>query len=570
MSFLRRWSDHLTETQWDVARALALLLVAGMVGGAGYFYGVPAWRHWQNRKALGQAGVFARNRDYRDLMLALRRATELAPGDLATWRAAAQLLAEIGSPDTLVAREQLTRLAPQDMALRLALAQEALRFGRLDTVEATLGGLDAAARRDLAFHRLAAALALAMGRTADLERELRAILAAEPSNLDAQFTYASLQLSGTDPSARASGEAALEKLVFEPSIRIRAAIELLSSVSRLGPPPEVTRILVFLLGRFAPKALPDFTAPAVPGWHALIEGLKAAATTPADAALVVRWLSGIGRWSEALAWSDSLPPAVRGAPLVADIDAEIAAQHDELLRLGGLLRTGAWGDWPANAQILALAARVQMLHYGEDRGRQTWADALAASGDTYGGLRNLVRLASEWRYFDGEELVLRRILSRDPKAFWAYGALRSLYLPRGDFPRLWELYGAWSQQLPDDPTIVSAWIMLGAVLDHSDRSTLERAVALQKQSPGSLPAAVAHAAVLWRLGRAGEAWDVLSAVPPAALPRADVSFWVALIQADLGHSAEAVAALRRAEPGATAAPERDLLRAAAAKVGAAY
>ena len=211
MSFLRRQmvrlTDNLTETQWDVGRAIALAVVVLGMGTLGYFFGVPAWRHWQNRKALGQAKVFAQNRDYRDLMLSLRRATELAPGDLATWRAAAQLLAEIGSPDTLVAREQLTRLAPQDMALRLALAQDALRFGRFDTAEATLGGLDAAARRDLAFHRLAAALALAMGRSADLERELRAILAADPSHLDAQFTFASLQLSGTDLSARAAGEA---------------------------------------------------------------------------------------------------------------------------------------------------------------------------------------------------------------------------------------------------------------------------------------------------------------------------------------------------------------------------
>ena len=87
-------------------------------------------------------------------MLALRRATELAPGDLATWRAAAQILAEIGSPETLVAQEQLTRLAPQDMALRLAVAEVALLLGRFDPAEATLGGLDAAARRDVAFHRL--------------------------------------------------------------------------------------------------------------------------------------------------------------------------------------------------------------------------------------------------------------------------------------------------------------------------------------------------------------------------------------------------------------------------------
>jgi hypothetical protein len=571
MPFLRRQlvrlTDQLTETQWDVARALALVVVIGGLGVLGAFVGVPVWRHWQNRKSLAQAEVFAQKRDYRDLLLSLRRATELAPGDLATWRAAAQILAEVGSPDTLVAQEQLTRLAPQDMALRLALVQDALRFGRFDTAEATLDGIDAAARRDVTFHRLAAALAMAMGRTTDLDRELRAIIAAEPGNLDAQFTEASLRLWGADRAAHDAGEAELEKLLTEPAVRVRAAIELLSSPNRLGSPAEVARVLTLVLARFAPNAAPDFTAPAVPAWNALIEGVKSAAASSApNAALTARWLAEIGRWPDALAWIETLAPAVRNAPVVAEVDAEIAGEHDEIGRMATLLRAGAWGDWPANAQILALAARVQQLHYGEDRAQQTWGDAVAACGDSLFALRNLARLSSEWHYVVGEELVLQRVLKRDPKAFWAYSALRGLYLEQGDFAHLWELYGAWSKLLPDDSSVVAAWLMLGSVLDHSDRAALTRAAALHGRFPDSLPAEVAHAAVLWRMNRASEAAPILAALPPVALQRPDVSFWVALVQADLGHRAEAVAALARARPGATSAAERSLLDAAARKV----
>ncbi len=565
MSILRRWTDELTETQWDTLRALLLVVVLGGAGAGGYFLGLPAWRHWQNRRALAQAAAFAQQRDYRDLMLALRRATELAPGDMDSWRAVGQLLAEVGSPDTLVAREQLARLAPEDMALRLALAEDALRFGRIDTVESTLGSLDSAARRDVAFHRIAAALAMALGRTADLDRELQAILAAEPGNLDAQFTYAALRLWSPDPAASAAGEAELERLVGEPAFRVRAGVELLSSSSRLGGPAKVADILRLLLARFAPGAAPDFSAPTVPAWNPLIEGIKsAAAPSGPDVALVARWLSEIGRWPEALAWVDTLPPAVRNARLVADISAEICAEHDDA-RLPGLLRAGAWGEWPEGAQVLALAARVQQLHYGEDHARQTWTDAIAASADSVVGLRALARLASEWRYFGGEEAVLRRILEREPKAFWAYGALRTLYLQRGDLARLFDLYGAWGRQLPDDPSIVSAGIMLGAVLDHTDPSTLAQAAALRARFPGSLPAQVAHAAALWRMGRAADAWAILSTAPAAARLRPDVSFWVALIQADLGHRAEAAAAVARAQPGAVSREEKALLQEAAAK-----
>ncbi len=124
----------------------------------------------------------------------------------------------------------------------------------------------------------------------------------------------------------------------------------------------------------------------------------------------------------------------------------------------------------------------------------------------------------------------------------------------------------WGKLLPDDPSVVSAWLMLGSVLDHSNRAALTQAAALHARFPASLPAQVAHAAVLWRMNHAAEAWAILAALPPAALQRADVSFWVALVQADLGHRAEAEAALARARPGATSAAERSLLDSAAAKL----
>jgi thioredoxin-like negative regulator of GroEL len=572
MPFLRRHmlrlTDQLTETQWDVARALALVVAAGTVALAGYFLGLPAWRHWQNRKALAQARVFAEKRDYRDLMLALRRATELAPGDLATWRAAAQILAEIGSPDTLVAREELTQIAPRDMALRLALAEDALRFGRFDTAESALDGLDAAARQDVAFHRLAAALAMAMGRNTDLERELKEMITVAPGDADAQLNYAAFRLWRTDGAESAAGEAELERLTAVPQVRVRAAIELLSSFSRVGDPGKVSQILTILLSRFAPQAAPDFSAPAIPAWGALIEGLKAAAApSPGDAALMARWLATLGHWTEALSWVESLPPATRNSHLVADIAAEICAEHDDIGHLSQLLRDGAWGSWPSGAQALALAARIQVLHFRKDIAAETWSNAISVAGDSPVGLRALARLASEWHYPTGEESVLRRILANDPKAFWAYAALRGVLLQREDLKGLAVLYASWSRQLPDDPSVTAASIMLDSILNRGGADAVERAAALHARFPDSLPAQVSHAAALWRGGRAAEAWGILAALPPAARQRPDVAFWVALIQADLGHRAETAAALALAVPGATTAEERELLRAASAKAG---
>lgn len=558
----------MTEAQWDAVRAIAILAVLAGIGAAGYFLGWPSWKHWQNRRALAQAEGFAHTGDIRSMVLALQRATQLAPESVATWQETARLLDEINSPDTVVVRQQLLQLDPQDMGLRLALAQDALKFGRFETAEKAAAGLSAAARQDVAFHRFAASLAASLGRNDDLAKETRAILALKPDDLDARFTSAVLQLWGTDPAARLAGRAALEKLLREPSVRVRAALELLAESSHEGAPAQVRDVLLVLLARFAPGAAPDFSTPAIPAWHTLIEAIKAAAaSSPGDAVLVARWLAGMGRATDALTWIDSLAAPIQNAKAMEDVAAQICAEKDDLPRLGRLLRNGAWGDWPVGAQTLALAARLQILHFSESRGQQTWNDAIGACNNSLTGLRALARLASIWNYFDGEERVLRDILRHSPKIYWAYGTLRTLYLANHDLPPLLDLYGAWSAQLPDDPTIAAAHIMLGCILDRAGPDVVARAAGLRKRFPDSLSVQLAAAAALWR-GRHPElAWAVLSSLPPDTQARQDVSFWVALIQADLGHAPEAIAAIRRAAPAAGSAQERSLLEAAALKSG---
>jgi hypothetical protein len=561
-------TDRLDVNQWDIVHVIVVILGLAVVGTGGYFLGWPAWRHWQNRRSLVQAGKFERAGDYRSLILALRRATQLAPNDPATWRETAGLLGQINSPESLIARQRLVQLAPEDVALRLALAKEAIKFARLDVAQSALAGVGAAGRQGVAFHRLAASLAAAQGRTGDLEVELKAVLAASPGDLDAGFGYATLRLWGTDPIAASAARAELDHMLLRPSLRIRAAIELISEASSRGDPRAVVDVLNLLLTRFAPGVAGDFSSPAVPGWTGLLAGMKAAAApTPADVALMARWLAGLGRWSEAVTWLDSLPPAVQTADAVADVAAQLSAEHDDFTRLGRLLRAGAWGTWPPEAQTLAIASRIQVLHFSRESGRLTWADAMAASDGSPAGLKALARLGSIWGDRDGEELVLKTVLRHDPDAFWAYDASRTLYLAKDDLPRLWDLYGAWCLQFPDDPAIAAARTMLGCVLDRVDPNAITAAAQLRTRFPDSLPAQVAYAAALWRGGREVDAWRVLAALPPAARERRDVSFWVALIQADLGHVPEATAALRRVMPEVTSREERTLLEIAAAKVG---
>lgn len=559
----------MTEAQFDTVRALAVLVVLCAAGTGAYFAGRPFWLRWQNHEALAQAATFAKEKDYPSMLLALRRATEAAPADPATWRQVVNYLAAIASPEsTLLAREQLIRLVPQDMSVRVALVQEALKAGRYDTANAAMAGFSEAARHDVAFYRLAVAVAAAEGSANELPGHLEKLIAADPGDLNARFTYASLQLWGPDPLARDAARTELENLVSNRSFRIRASIELLSEAARSNDPKRVRLLLAWLLSSFSPGARPDFRAPSVPGWAALVEGIKsAAAAGPAsDASLVTRWLSDMGRRRDALAWLQGLPASIRSDPVALDTETELTAEEQDLPRLDRLLRDGAWGPLPDQARLLALSAHLEMLQFDAPRGRRLWSDAVMACGDSLAGLRALVRLADAWRDFDGAEVALARILDRNPKILWAYNALRTSYSARGDLRDLWTLYGQWVLQAPDDRDIAAQWILAGCILNKATPEAYARAATLG----GDLESCVlARAAALWRQGKSEDSWSLLAGLPEARRRDPAAAFWVAVVAADTGRRNEALQAIADARGLPLPSEQAALLQDAAVKLGAA-
>lgn len=558
-----------TEVQKDVLRIGGGVLLVGGLAALGWFVGVPQWHRWQGRKAAGEAEVFARKRDYQGLVVALRRATEQAPLDPAVWRSAVRILEEIGSPDALFARQQLARLAPEDASLKLAEAQEALRFGRIDSAQSVLGGLERAGRSDAAFHRLAAAAALAMGHSAEMQQHLAALIAADPKDLDARFNYAAARLWSEDPAAAGDGRVRLQELLAEPSVRVRAAVQLVSEAAARRDAPRLQRTIQSLLAVFAPSARPDFSGAEPPAWTALLGGLQsAAAPAPADAALVARWFSDVGRRRDAIDWLDRLPAPVRDAPAVLDANAQLNAEEGNLGRFEVLLRRGAWGVVPFDAVTLAVASRLQAVRFDAVRGHATWADAIASCGGSEAGLRCLARMASAWRDSVESDQAAEAVIKRNPAAFWAYDALRNSYASRGDLRQLWRLYGLWTAQLPEDAELAAQWIKLGCILDSATAELHARARALHERGPRTPAVETAYAASLWRQGHPDRAWAVLEALPPAVLAQPGTSFWATLVLADLGRNSDANAALARtgALKAQFGAEETDLLNRAADKV----
>ncbi|MET0262994.1 MAG: hypothetical protein ABW223_08860 [Rariglobus sp.] len=553
----KNWRRGMSEGQFATVRSLVIVVVLLGLGVGAYFTVGPAWRAWRYRQAMSQAIEYAERNDYRNTMLALKRATDLAPMDLATWRAVSDQLAELGSPQALVARENVVRLSPGDMSMRLAFVTEALRFGQVDMARSSLSEVDEAAQRDAAFHRLAAAVAMASGETAGLEEHLVALLATEPDDLLARFNLAAVRLWDVDPSRQQAAAEELEKLTAERTVRVRASLELLKQAARMRDSGRARVVVDLILDHMgvAPELRVSYDgSPA--GWAALVQGLRETAeqTGAADVALVARWMGDVRLRAEALKWIDGLPPALREAPAVLKANTLLTAETEDLARLETLLRAGGLGPLPDDAVWLALASKVQRTRYQPARGRATWDDAITACDRSVAALSGLASLADVWRDAEGSERVLQEIIKVQPRLNWAYTALSNSYSARGDSMLLWQLYGTWANARPNDPAVVRTWLTLGAVMDRISPENARLAVK-RAEDPAATPIDVALAAAAqWRRGALPSAVAWIDKLPSESRDRPEIAFWRAVVLADTKDrklEATAVAGMAR-RPGLSA------------------
>lgn len=554
--FRRKWSDlqewwhFTTEMNRDLIKSLAAVAAVLVLAAAGWYFGRPFWQKWRQDKALAQVEEFAGRNDYRSALLALRRATEIDPNDFRVWREAAAFLAKIGSPEAVVARQNLTRLAPDDISLRIALVTEALRFGDVSTAQTGVAVLEQASRRDAAFHRLAAAVSLALGRSTEFEQHLAALVQADPNDLTSRFNLAALHLWSIDPGVSRQAYAVLASLGTEPSVRVRSVLQRLKFAAATREPAkvdaEIAAVVPVLNPQLAGTLLKRDTPDEPPGWEILLQSLQAAsASNPGDATLLARWLDELGLGTRALAWIDRLPPAIRADSQLSAAEADLAARANDLPRLRACLVARAWGQIPDETISLTLAARVQQMRFGEQRARATWDDAIATSADTLAGLRMLARLGGLWRDGAGTERALQAIVDRYPREYWACDALRVRYASRADLEKLWQLYQAWAPRTPDNIPVQQTWIMIGSLLKKSSPRQLERAAELHDNAGRNPDTAtvLAYISALWSANRFDEASKVSASLHASARTEPRVLLWLAILAAEQDREEDLNAAL---------------------------
>jgi thioredoxin-like negative regulator of GroEL len=530
------WRESSVLKREVVALAVGVVVLAG-VGFGLWQVGRGPYREWQKRKAVEEARARVEAGDHRGALLAFRRATQMSPGDIETWREVAEFLAGIGSGEVLVARKNLVRLAPEDTALRVALVAESLRQGATGEAREQLRALDEEAREDADYHRMAAALALMLGRTEELEGHLEALVAAEPGDLAARHNLAALRLWGVDEAKAKEARAVLMDLLGEREWRVRAGLELLKAAGASGSPAEADRVVAAVVRALNPAGAAGVLARVEPGeppgWAGMLEALRgAAAERSNDAAAFAVWWSGLGAAREAEAWLGGLPAEIAGDEAVRSVRAGLLVRTRELAKLDAVLQEGAWGPVRREVLSLAMAARLQAEAGARSRADGTWGDAVGAAGERAVDLRVLARLAGVWGEAGWSVQAMWPLAEGHARERWVLDALRVLLATRRDTEGLWRLYSIWAVRAPEDTAVVATWVMLGALLDRMNATQVAAAERLRTEE--GLGAALAVVAADWRRGRTGEAAAGLARLGPEAEGQPKVDFWRAVVSLQAG------------------------------------
>lgn len=549
--WLRRW-EELSYGQQRRLQALAILALLAAIAPVIYIVARPHVNHWRHRQALAQAERFEQQQDYRSAVLALHRATVIAPEDLETWRRVARTLDALGASDALVAHENIVALAPNDPQARAALAAAALRFGSAAATRNALEALKRDPAQRESYLRLSAELARALDDLPGYETHLIELSHMQPDDADVRFNLAALQVLKSSPAEQEAGRDALLALLAQPRVRVRAALELLRVAARRREPAFAGSVVNAIIARAGTGVASSATDP----WPALLATLQRAALAGSDADIsrVAQWMASVRRASEALAWLAQLPGESSDTPAVREIAADLAARTNDMPRARNLLVAGAWGAWSAESIDAAFAAHAEQLASHPGAARTRWQEAVRFAEQSPFALRNLARVARLWQDDESAEIAAKAALALQPRSPWANRELRDIYFARGDTAKLLTHYRAWLAVEPDRPAILFGCVRAAVALNRVDAALEQQIASLTKAENPSPLVQLARALALSR-SQPDTADRIVAALSPAArdLPEA------LLVRALAGRDASAIRAMTQ-RPQELLPEERTLLK----------
>ena len=435
-------------------RYLAVALVVIVLGLAAYHWGLPAYRHFKEKRYATEAQAFFERGDYRNALLSARLTLVLNSNNLPACRLMAELHEAGHSPATLDWWRHVAELSPT-ADNKLILADAGLRYQSppypltselLNELSPTAAGLPQ-------FHVVSAELALALRHIAEAQSHFEAACRLDPTNRFYQLNLAVIRLGNTNPAAAAEARATLNQFCTDTNL---GPVALRSLASDRLAHDDVTGALGYStqLPAGAQAILSDrlqqlgilkrlHSADLTGQLQAL---QQQSATNAAQTAQVAEWMAANGLRTEAIGWMNHLPANIQTQLPVRITLADCYLEGEDWKSLRDFASKGSWGE--TEFLRLAYLSRAwsklgeSMVASGE------WSSAVNLANNQFGALNALLELAGRWSLPSEQEDLLWRILRRFPDAAWAQQNLQRLYFASGDTKHLYQLF---SERFPHSP-----------------------------------------------------------------------------------------------------------------------
>jgi len=544
--------------------ALALLL---LVGGAGIWWGRPAYRNWKQRRLLAQAQVFLAKEDFANGSLCARQVLSLNPSNLAACQLMASLAEIMGSPALLDWRRRIAEVSPTPEN-RLRLASTALRLQPPPYLLATqiLDDLRAGATNLPAFHVVSAELAIRLKELDAAQAHLKAAARLEPTNELFQLNLAALRLASTNAALAAESRATLEGLRQSTNLgavalgwlvkdclrRQDLAAAAAWSAQLVANPRCTTEDRLQHLDLLLPSKGPEFTS--------YLDSFKQRAiTNVAEVRGLSTWLIQQGRADEALRWLTNLPPTVRTQQPVPLATTEVYLALKDWAAVQTFLADQRW----AELEFMRLAFLSQAsLQKREIAAPTLWRSAVREAGERLGALGVLLNLADTWQRTQDKEDLLWRVYERHPGERWTLRELARLYQAEGNTRGLNKLFGVLVELNPKDFEARNNLAATSLLLKLNVTKAYELAKALYAERPDHAIIASTYAFALHLRGNTRDGLAVLQKLKPESLEDPPVALYYGMLLSASGQPAQARKHLDQGQRAPLLPEEKQLLETA--------
>lgn len=546
----------------------SLIIALGCLGL--WLFGRPAYRHYRETRAIGQARKSLAKGDYRNASLSARQTLQANPLNIEACQLMADLAERSRSPYVLDWRRRIVEVAPT-IQNKLMLAASALRAQAppYPLTAQTLDELKDSAADVAAYHAVAAELALRLKKPGEAIAQFEQASRLEPINELHQLNLAVLLLQSTNAAAASASRATLERLRASTNVGVVALRWLVAeSLDRndLASAERFSRQLLADAHSAPDDRLQRLTIlqrsnnPELKTYLAALQ--NSSLTNAAEVYGISTWMIGHDLVGEALAWLTGCPAKLRAEQPIplALVDCYLAQK--DWRGLDTSLQEQKWGDleFLRFAFLSRSAAELNQKLAADSR----WRTAIRGAGDRLGPLTALMTMATTWGRDQTREELLWQIAQRFPRERWALRELERLYLAAGNTRGLNKVYTTMTSYAPNNfvaqNNLAATFLLL--------KLNLAKAHALAKEAftlhPKEAVVASTYAFSLHLQGRTKDGLGVLEKLKPDALETPSVALYYGLLLSASGDTNKAGKYLAIAQK-ADLLPEEKALAAEAIK-----